>query len=159
MPSRPGAEWSSAVLARLAGPADALQSLTREIFARGPGEILPDNGRGEGIWSDLREFRWAESESAGVAKVALSTCLRCRRSGEFVRSIDGAGVNCTSAWVEIAFISAFAQVSASLRPAISAGANSAFPQLPCACEVPLWLGRRTHPEEITQAVESRRSMA
>ena len=59
-----------AVCARLAGPAGALQEMTREIFARWPGAALSD-ADAEIVWSDLREFRWAYAGGL-LAKVAMA---------------------------------------------------------------------------------------
>lgn len=63
-PAEPG------VLARLAGPAAALETLAREVFARWPGEALAEDAA-ENVWHSLREFRWAHP-GAPLVKVALS---------------------------------------------------------------------------------------
>lgn len=58
------------VFARLAGPADALPDLARDLLARHQGEILP-SAEGAALWTDLRDFGWA-TPSAALAKVPCS---------------------------------------------------------------------------------------
>lgn len=61
-------EWD--VFARLAGPADALPDLARDLLARHHGEILP-SAEGAALWTNLRDFGWAAS-AAALAKVPCS---------------------------------------------------------------------------------------
>ena len=131
------------VLARLAGPVDALQVLTREIFARWPGEILPA-ADAESIWSDLREFRWA-GQKQSLVKVALSPAS-VPALGQLVRSLEG-GQWHLSAGGNVGFVSV-AQVSSLDQRLGELGLSG----VTLRGEGPLWLGRRTHPE-ITPAVK------
>lgn len=133
----------TAVLARLAGPADALPALTREIFTRWPGEILSE-AEAERTWSDLREFRWVDS-SQSLVKVALSPAS-VSALGQWVRSLEGGQMHVSSGG-NLGFISA-AQVSGLDERLRELGLSG----ITLRGEGPLWLGRRTHPE-ITQAVK------
>ena len=58
------------VCARLAGPAPALQEISRDILAKWPGETL-SAAEEQRVWSDLREFRWAYPEGP-LLKVVLT---------------------------------------------------------------------------------------
>ena len=131
------------VLARLAGPADALQTLTREIFTRWPGEILSEADAGR-IWSDLREFRWARRDQS-LVKVALSPAS-VAALGHRVQSIDGGRLHLSSGgnlgFVSVSQVASLGQL---LRELGLSGVT-------LRGEGPLWLGRRAHPE-ITQAVK------
>jgi glycolate oxidase FAD binding subunit len=75
------------VWARLAGPAAALEVLSREVFARWPGEVV-DHDRAASAWSGLREFRWTLPD-APLAKVALSPHAIVSL-GQVIQSLDGA---------------------------------------------------------------------
>ncbi|MSU46142.1 MAG: FAD-binding protein [Lacunisphaera sp.] len=59
-----------AVVLRLAGPANALPTLAREILARFPGEILAADAAAA-IWADLCEFRWTFPDGS-LLKLALT---------------------------------------------------------------------------------------
>ena len=59
----------SAVYARLAGPAAALDALAAEIFSRWPGVALTDEAAAK-VWRDVREFGWTHDDGEWV-KVAL----------------------------------------------------------------------------------------
>src|SRR5476649_2886433 len=60
----------SAVFARLAGPAAALDALAVEILKRWPGITLAD-GEAEQLWRDTGEFAWAHAGGA-LVKMALT---------------------------------------------------------------------------------------
>jgi glycolate oxidase FAD binding subunit len=137
------APGETAVFARLAGPADALQVLTREIFARWPGEILSD-GDTERVWNDLREFRWVD-RSQSLVKIALSPAS-VPALGQLVQSIEGGRLHLSSGG-NVAFASV-AQVSSLDQRLRELGLSG----VTLRGEGPLWLGRRTHPE-ITSAVK------
>ncbi len=139
-PDEPG------VLARLAGPVEALEDLTREVHARWPGEVLSEQDA-EGVWSALREFHWADSGS-DLVKVALSPS-RVVALGEVVRSLDGAKWH-LSAGGNVAFIATTSTPQAAvldqhLRKLDLSG-------VALRGDSPLWLGRRTQPA-IIQAVK------
>jgi glycolate oxidase FAD binding subunit len=59
-----------AVALRLAGPAEALTVLSREILSRWPGEIVSDDAA-DALWADLREFGWAHPGNT-LHKLALT---------------------------------------------------------------------------------------
>lgn len=58
------------VCLRLAGPAEALEVLSREILSRWKGEMLSETDA-EKIWSDLGEFRWADAQGP-LIKVVMT---------------------------------------------------------------------------------------
>ena len=139
-PDRPG------VLARLAGPVEVLEDLTREVHARWPGEVLSDPDA-EGVWTALREFRWAEPGSP-LVKVALSPS-RVVALGEAVQSLDGAKWH-FSAGGNVAFI---ANTSASQAADLDQHLlELGLSGVALRGAGPLWLGRRNQPA-IIQAVK------
>ena len=70
------------VCLRLAGPASALEAISREVLARWPGQTL-SAAEADAAWSELREFRWAHPGGA-LVKVAITPAavpsLDCRRA-------------------------------------------------------------------------------
>jgi len=141
-PSEPG------VLARLAGPAAAMDALTREVFARWPGELLPE-GAAEILWTGLREFRWIHPDGL-LVKVALSPSSVAALS-EALNSLDEARWH-LSAGGNFAFVSLIsaAQVAAldeRLRRLDLSGIALRGP-----ASADLWLGFRARPA-IVQAVK------
>jgi glycolate oxidase FAD binding subunit len=58
------------VCLRLAGPAQSLQEMAKEILARWPGEVLM-GADAERLWCELREFKWADAKGP-LIKVALT---------------------------------------------------------------------------------------
>jgi glycolate oxidase FAD binding subunit len=136
----------SGVLARLAGPATALDALTREVFARWLGEILSED-KSDTAWMNLREFRWAHPD-APLVKVAISPA-GVSVLGQAVQSLDGAQMH-VSAGGNVAFVSLAAMAQAGefdehLRRLSLAG-------VALRGEAPLWLGVRARPT-IAQAVK------
>ncbi|MDR3402906.1 MAG: FAD-binding protein [Chthoniobacter sp.] len=127
------------VLARLAGPAAALEVITREIFGRWPGKVVPESVA-ETIWADLGGFRWADP-IAPLIKVALSPASVVGL-GQAVRSLDGARLH-LSAGGNLAFVS--------LSSPTQAGELDEHLQKMRLCGVTLrgdaslWLGPRTRP--------------
>ena len=136
------------MLARVAGPVAALDSLSREILGRWPGGIVAESEAETG-WAGLREFRWIDPLAA-LVKVALSPAS-VAALGRVVQSLAGA------------------------RMHVSAGGNVAFVALPGAGEfdarlrelglsgvtlrgaAPLWLGARKRPaiaEAVKHALDS-----
>jgi glycolate oxidase FAD binding subunit len=78
-----------AVLARLAGPAEALDALVAEMFARWPGKTLSDTEAAQ-AWAAAREFGWAYAGGECI-KVALVPA----QAAEFVaraKTLPGARV-------------------------------------------------------------------
>jgi glycolate oxidase FAD binding subunit len=134
------------VCLRLAGPANALSEISREILARWPGETLSAEAADK-LWSDLREFRWTHVDGP-LIKVAL-TPATLPAFDQKMRELAG------------------------IRIHVSAGGNMAFVSLPSASGVatlndglrglglsgmtlrgnaPLWLGAQPRPK-IAQAVK------
>ncbi len=74
------------VCLRLAGPAPALEALSREVLARWPGQALSD-AEADAVWSELREFRWAHSGGM-LAKVAITPAVVPALDAA-ARSLDG----------------------------------------------------------------------
>ncbi|HOS74757.1 MAG TPA: FAD-binding protein [Verrucomicrobiota bacterium] len=127
------------VCLRLAGPAPAIEAVSREILARWPGQALaPD--RAEALWAEVREFRWAHADGV-LAKVALTPAAMPALDAA-VRSLKGARLH-FSAGGNLAFVS--------LPPAV---ALTALPErlralglagLTLRGGAPLWPGRHTIP--------------
>ena len=139
-PDEPG------VLARLAGPAAALEVLTREIFARWPGEVLSESVA-ESLWSGLREFRWSHPD-APLVKVALPPGAVVAL-GQAVQALAGARLHLSGggnfAFVSLAAAAQAGEFDESLRDLGVAGAT-------LRGEAPLWLGLRARPA-IARAVK------
>jgi glycolate oxidase FAD binding subunit len=60
------------VCIRLAGPADAIEVISREILSHWKGEVLSES-EAKKVWSDLGEFRWAIG--GPLVKVAITPTL------------------------------------------------------------------------------------
>jgi glycolate oxidase FAD binding subunit len=91
-----------AVVLRLAGPAEALQVLAREVLGRWPGEVVA-GAEADALWADLREFQWAHPEGT-LLKIAL-TSADIPALAAAVRTLEG-------------------------RLHVSSGGNSAYASLP-----------------------------
>lgn len=89
------------VCVRLAGPVPALESVSREILARWPGQALPA-ADAAATWSDLCEFRWAHPGGT-LAKVAVTPAAVASLDAA-ARSLDGGRIH-ISAGGNLAFIS------------------------------------------------------
>lgn len=140
VPGEPG------VLARLAGPQIALESLSREVFARWPGEALTQDAAGT-LWRGLGEFRWAHPGTP-LVKVALSPRTAVAL-GQTIQSLGGvrwhlsAGGN--QAFVSLASTEQAEELDGHLRRLGLAGVS-------LRRTGPLWLGVRARPE-IAEAVK------
>jgi glycolate oxidase FAD binding subunit len=127
------------VCLRLAGPASALETLSREILARWPGQAL-SAAESDATWSELREFRWAHSGGV-LVKVAITPTV-VPSLDTAAHSLDGTRVH-VSAGGNVAFIS----LSSSLQSAalherlLSLG----LPAVTLSGNAPLWCGTRTTP--------------
>jgi glycolate oxidase FAD binding subunit len=143
----PGGE---ALCLRLGGPADALETIGREILARWPGQALT-TAEAEAVWSELREFRWAY-EPGPLVKTALTPVVVPKLLAELSQSSGSLD---------------------QVRVHVSGGGNIAYVSLPSAAgcavlaqrlshlgltglglrgEGPLWYGSQTRPK-IAQAVK------
>lgn len=123
------------VLARLCGPASALEAMSREIFTRWPGEMVSEDP-----WPALREFRWAKPD-APLIKVALSPANAAVLQS--VRCHLSAGGNV--AFVSLSSAAGAGELSERLRKAGLAGVT-------LRGDGPLWLGVRGR-LAIAQAVK------
>jgi len=73
------------VLARMCAPAPALDAMSREVFARWPGEI-----ESEDPWASLREFRWAHRDN--------SVGQGCAVARHGVAVVRGARMHVSAGW-------------------------------------------------------------
>ena len=125
------------VCLRLAGPTPALESLSAEILARWPGQVL-SAAEADVLWSDVREFRWAHSDGV-LAKVAITPSVVASLDAA-VRSLDGARVH-VSVGGNVAFVS--------LPPSVQPAAlqerlrTLGLPGVILRGDAPLWCGART----------------
>ncbi|EDY21704.1 FAD linked oxidase domain protein [Chthoniobacter flavus Ellin428] len=119
------------MLARLCGPEAALKTLSREIFARWPGEIVSEDP-----WTALREFRWV-NPGASLIKVAVSPAKIATLEG--LRCHLSAGGN-------------FAFVSGEAGELDERLCKAGLSGVTLRGEAPLWLGVRSRPA-IAQAVK------
>jgi glycolate oxidase FAD binding subunit len=137
---------------RLAGPAEALEVISREILSRWKGEVLAES-EADRIWSDLREFRWAD-EKRLLIKVGMTpaiwpsleriiTGLAKTENPNAARMHVSAGGNV--AFISLADRKAFPQFDEELRKLGLSG-------LTLQGEAPLWCGARSQ-TKITSAVK------
>ena len=129
----------TAVCLRLAGPAEALTLLAREILARWPGELLSAQ-QADMLWSDLREFRWAPS-SGSLLKVGLNPTVL----PPFHRALDslpGARLH-VSAGGNLAFVSFDRDATAGINALLRTHGLAAMTFRGTA---PLWCGVHRRPE-------------
>jgi glycolate oxidase FAD binding subunit len=134
------------VWARLAGPPEAIEILSREIFARWPGKVV-DEDLAASVWNNLREFCWAAPD-APLAKVALAPGAIVAL-GQAVQSLDGARWH-LSAGGNLAFVSLASTAQAGeLDQHLNRLGLSGVTLRGAA---PLWLGLRSRPA-ILQAVK------
>jgi hypothetical protein len=129
---------STDVLARLTGPAAALKILAGEVFARWPGTEERD-----GVWNDLREFRWADSVTP-LVKVALSPS-EMTRLGEAAHSRFHLSAGGNVAFLLLKSADQCTELDERLRELGLAGVT-------LRGDGPLWLGRRARPA-IARAVK------
>jgi glycolate oxidase FAD binding subunit len=132
------------VCVRLAGPAEALDTLSCEILSRWKGETLLES-EAEKIWNDLREFRWAMD--GPLVKVAITPTVWPSLE-QVVRALKpamhvSAGGNV--AFVALADRVAFDRFDEELRKLGLCG-------LTLRGEAPLWSGTSSR-RKITSAVK------
>jgi hypothetical protein len=125
------------VCLRLAGPASALETISREVLARWPGQTL-SAAEAEAVWSELREFRWAHSGGV-LAKVAITPAVVPSLDAA-ARSLEGTRVH-VSGGGNVAFVSLPASVPATgLQERLRA---LSLPAVSLSGNAPLWCGART----------------
>jgi len=127
------------VCARLAGPAPALEAVSREILARWPGQALSAT-EADATWSDLREFRWTHPGGA-LVKVAVTPSV-VPALDTAARSIEGTRVH-FSVGGNVAFVSfpAPAPPTAFQERLRALG----LPGVTLRGDAPLWCGARSIP--------------
>jgi glycolate oxidase FAD binding subunit len=125
------------VCLRLAGPAPALEPISREVLARWPGQVL-SAAEADAAWAELREFRWTHPGGA-LIKVAITPSVVPSLDAA-VRSLDGTRVH-FSAGGNVAFVSLPASVPATaLQERLRA---LSLPAVSLSGNAPLWCGVRT----------------
>jgi len=125
------------VCLRLAGPASALETISREVLARWPGQTLTAT-EADAAWADLCEFRWVHSGGA-LVKVALTPAV-VPSLDTAVRSLDGTRVH-FSAGGNVAFVSLPSSVPANaLQERLRA---LSLPAVSLVGNAPLWCGTRS----------------
>jgi glycolate oxidase FAD binding subunit len=131
---------------RLAGPAKALEEISREVLARWPGEVLSGDAAAA-FWSNVREFKWAHPDGP-LIKVALTPAV-LPAFAQKLRAIDGSRMHASSggnmAFVSLPTAAAAAPLSEDLR-------GLGLPGMTLRGAAPLWLGATSRPK-ITQAVK------
>jgi glycolate oxidase FAD binding subunit len=124
---------------RLAGPAPALEAVSREILARWPGRVLSAT-EADAAWSELREFRWTHPGGA-LVKVATSPSAVPSLAAA-AGSLDGTRVH-VSAGGNVAFVSlASTFPPAALQERLRA---LGLPAVTLCGNAPLWCGARATP--------------
>jgi glycolate oxidase FAD binding subunit len=127
------------VCVRLAGPAPALETISREILARWLGQTL-SVAEADAAWAELREFRWTHPGGA-LVKVAITPAVVPSLHAA-ARSLDGTRVH-VSGGGNVAFISLPSSVPATaLQERLCA---LALPAVTLSGNAPLWCGARTTP--------------
>jgi glycolate oxidase FAD binding subunit len=121
---------------RLAGPAPALATLSREILARWPGELVPA-AEAKARWTALRECLWAHPDGV-LIKVAITVEAVSAVIG-WMRSFEGGRLHISSGG-NVAFLSlAAVQQVPGLDEKLRAGGLAA---ITLRGRAPLWLGVR-----------------
>jgi hypothetical protein len=124
------------VCLRLAGPASALETISREILARWPGQTL-SAPEADTAWAELREFRWAHAGGV-LAKVAITPSVVPSLAAA-VGSLDGTRVH-FSAGGNVAFVSLPSSVPpTALQERLLA---LSLPAVSLSGNAPLWCGAR-----------------
>lgn len=134
------------VLLRLAGPAQALEELSKDVLSRWPGKKLTD-AQGREVWAEVREVRWAHAESPLVKAVLTPAVLPALHQA--LRRLDGVRLHVSSGG-NVAFISLPAA-----EQAVELGGilqDLCLSGLMLRGEGPLWCGAARRPK-IAQAVK------
>jgi glycolate oxidase len=122
------------VALRLAGPASALETMSREILARWPGRALAAP-EADAAWADLREFRW--SHAGGVLVKAVITPADVPPLVAAAQSLEGARLHISSGG-NVAFISLPPSVRATTLQERLCGL--ALRAMSLSGDAPLWCG-------------------
>ena len=127
------------ILLRLAGPALALDEISREILARWPGEALNDSAA-KAAWGELREFGWIHA-GGPLIKIALAPSIWPKLE-QSLKAIAGAKVH-VSAGGNLAFVSLPSASQANDLDLVLRQLN--LSGMTFRGEGPLWLGLRRRP--------------
>ena len=126
------------VCVRLAGPASALETISREVLARWPGQTL-SAAEADLAWAELREFRWAHAGGV-LVKVAITPAV-VPSLDAVAHSLDGTRVH-FSAGGNVAFVSLPSSVPPSaLQERLCV---LSLPAVSLVGNAPLWCGTRTN---------------
>jgi glycolate oxidase FAD binding subunit len=127
------------VCLRLAGPATAIEAVSREILARWPGQALTA-AEADAAWADLRELRWAHAGGA-LVKVAITPSVVSALDAA-ARSLDSTRVH-ISAGGNVAFVSLSSAVPPTALQERLRGLG--LPGVTLCGKGPLWCGVRATP--------------
>jgi glycolate oxidase FAD binding subunit len=121
---------------RLAGPAQALEPISRELLSRWPGRVL-SGAEAEALWIELREFRWIHPGGM-LVKIAI-TPDKLKPLQEAACTVLGSKAH-ISAGGNVAFVSLppDAPVTTLCERLISLG----LPAVTLSGNAPLWCGAR-----------------
>jgi glycolate oxidase FAD binding subunit len=127
------------VCVRVAGPAPAMEAVSREILARWPGQAL-SAAEADAAWSELREFRWTHPNGA-LVKVAITPST--------VAPLDTAccSLNGTRIHISAGGNVAFFSLPSSVQPAALQErlTTLGLPAIMLSGNGSLWCGARTVP--------------
>ncbi|HOX56252.1 MAG TPA: FAD-binding protein [Candidatus Paceibacterota bacterium] len=127
------------VCLRLAGPASAIEALSREILARWPGQTL-SAAQADAAWAELREFRWTHPGGT-LVKVAITPSAVASLHAA-TGALDGTRVH-ISAGGNVAFVSLPASAeSTALQARLR---DLGLPAVTLCGNGPLWCGARATP--------------
>lgn len=140
----------SDVCVRLAGPAEALKELARDMLGRWPGEELSAI-EAQGLWFELREFHWAYANGP-LVKIVLNPGTLADFHRELCR-IEAARIHISSggnqAFVSVPDAGQAAGLGELLR-------KLSLPAVTLRGQAPLWCGRLARPnivEAVKQALD------
>ena len=134
------------VCLRLAGPASAIEAVSKEILARWPGQALAA-AEADAAWSELRELRWTHSGGA-LVKVAITPSVVPALDAA-ARALDSTRVH-VSAGGNVAFVSLSSAVpTTALQERLR---TLGLPAVTLCGNGPLWCGARATPA-IASAVK------
>jgi glycolate oxidase FAD binding subunit len=123
---------------RLAGPVSALETISREILSRWPGQAL-SAVEADAAWAELREFHWAHPGGA-LVKVAITPSVVPPLAAA-ARSFDGSRVH-FSAGGNVAFVSLPSSIPATALP--ERLRSLSLQAVTLSGNGPLWCGARTN---------------
>jgi glycolate oxidase FAD binding subunit len=127
------------VCLRLAGPAPALEAVSKEIFARWPGQALSPS-EADAAWAELRELRWVHA-CGSLVKVAITPTVLPALDAA-ARSLDGTRVH-FSVGGNVAFVSLpQPELATALQECLC---KLGLPAVTLCGKGSLWCGQRSTP--------------